>query len=56
MGGVKEVIEERLQVIEERFSDQLIFVTAKVNNPEVVISNQVFQDTIHHSVNKSTTV
>ena len=36
--------------------DQLIFVTAKVNNPEVVISNQVFQDTIHHFVNKNTTV
>ena len=33
-----------------------MFVTAKVNNPEVVISNQVFQDTIHHSVNKKTTV
>ena len=41
---------------EERFPDQLIFVTAKMNNPEVVISNQVFQDTIHHSVNKNTTV
>ena len=36
--------------------DQLIFVTAKVNNPEMVISNQVFQDTIHHFVNKNTTV
>ena len=37
--------------IEERFPNQLIFVTGKVNNPEVLISNQVFQDTIHHSVN-----
>ena len=42
--------------IEDRFPDQLIFVTAKVNNTEVVISNQVFQDTIHHSINKNTTV
>ena len=42
--------------IEEWFPDQLIFVTAKVNNPEVVISNQVFQNTIHHSVNKNTTL
>ena len=42
--------------IEERFSDQLIFVTAQVNNPEVVKSNQVFQNTIHHSVHKNTTV
>ena len=42
--------------IEERFPDQLIFVTAKVNNPEVVVNNQVFQNTIYHNVNKSTTV
>ena len=42
--------------IDERFPDQLIFVIAKENNSEVVISNQVFQDTIHHSVNKNTTV
>ena len=42
--------------IEERFPDQLIFVKAQVNNPEVVKSNQVFQNTIHHSVHKNTTV
>ena len=42
--------------IEQRLSDQLIFITAKVNNPEVVRSNQVFHDTIHHSVNKNTAV
>ena len=42
--------------IEDQFSDQLIFITAKINNPEVVIGNQVFQDTIHHPVNKNTTV
>ena len=29
--------------IEEQFRDQLIFVTAKVNNPKVVINNQVIQ-------------
>ena len=34
----------------------MIFVTAKANNPEMVITNQVFQGTIHHSVNKNTTV
>ena len=34
----------------------MIFVTAEVNNPEVVKSNQMFQDTIHHSVNKNTAV
>ena len=42
--------------IEDQFSDQLIFITAKINNPEVVIGNQVFQDTIHYPVNKNTTV
>ena len=42
--------------IEKQFPDQLIFVTAKVNIPEVVRSNQVFQDTILHSVNKNTAV
>ena len=42
--------------IEKQFPVQLIFVTAKVNNPEVVISNMVFQDTIHYSVNKNKTV
>ena len=34
----------------------MIFVTAEVNNPEVVKSNQMFQDAIHHSVNKNTAV
>ena len=29
--------------MEGQFGDQLIFVTAKVNNPKVVINNQVIQ-------------
>jgi len=42
--------------IEERFPDDLIFVTAKVNNPEVVISQQVFKNSIHHSIDRNATV
>ena len=42
--------------IEEHFPTQICFVTAKVNNPEVVISNEVFKNTIYHSINRNTTI
>ena len=46
----------KLKKIEEHFPMQLCFVTAKVNNPEMVISNKVFKNTNHHSVNRNTTI
>ena len=42
--------------IAEHFPMQLCFVTAKVNNPEVVISYKVFKNTIQHSINRNTTI
>lgn len=44
------------KMIEQSFSSQLLFVTAKANTAEIVISQSVFQNGLHHSVDKKSSI
>ena len=41
---------------EQNFPSQLLFVTAKANTAEIVISQSVFDNGLHHYVDKKSSI